>query len=371
MNPAASSATSFRRHAVIKAWRNECHSLPLIEQVTTEEHANELVQSVVRPSSESYSDSSRVRSSSAEVPACRELKRKRGAAILQELHSNIASMASKPSTPTPEKRTRRSQARKGRKSAVDGEGETEDDKQEEITSRPRRSRATQSKVAAANAAKDDSRGKSATETGLWEGSADGERGQSNPRAASAYTSTLADGFIPAIGPESRSQSSTGNSSRRSKSPVKQMADLRLANKPIVDVMFGNNLSQLPLDIRETYKQLKILSDGEGVLPAAIKVSRAFAEFVVKENAKQDQQEIEASAGDMEPFRAYMFDDQPVASAETRTQLLHDLDEVVEICNASRKCTQDCVAEPSWNDEVHSRILRLALRRIDGVEHQNM
>jgi hypothetical protein len=74
---------------------------------------------------------------------------------------------------------------------------------------------------------------------------------------------------------------------------------------------------------------------------------------------------------MELLRPYMFDDQPVASTETRTRLLRDLAEIVEICDASRKCAQDCVAEPAWNDEVHSRVFRLALRGIDGVEYQNM
>lgn len=41
----------------------------------------------------------------------------------------------------------------------------------------------------------------------------------------------------------------------------------------LDTVFGNNTSQLPSDIRDTYKALKVLGDGEGVLPALIKVDK--------------------------------------------------------------------------------------------------
>ena len=70
----------------------------------------------------------------------------------------------------------------------------------------------------------------------------------------------------------QSQSSTKGSNARSKSPVKSMADLSLADKPIVPTQFGNDIAQLPLDIREMFERLMILNDGEEILPTIIKVS---------------------------------------------------------------------------------------------------
>ena|ERR1700722_6796839 len=70
----------------------------------------------------------------------------------------------------------------------------------------------------------------------------------------------------------QSQSTTKGSNARSKSPVKSMADLSLADKPIVPTQFGNDIAQLPLDIREIFERLMILNDGEEILPTIIKVS---------------------------------------------------------------------------------------------------
>jgi hypothetical protein len=51
-----------------------------------------------------------------------------------------------------------------------------------------------------------------------------------------------------------------------------MADLSLADKRIVPMQFGNDIAQLPLDIREMFERLMILNDGEEILPTIIKVS---------------------------------------------------------------------------------------------------
>jgi hypothetical protein len=51
-----------------------------------------------------------------------------------------------------------------------------------------------------------------------------------------------------------------------------MADLSLADKPIVSTQFGNDITQLPLDIREMCERLMILINGVGILPTIIKVS---------------------------------------------------------------------------------------------------
>jgi hypothetical protein len=55
-----------------------------------------------------------------------------------------------------------------------------------------------------------------------------------------------------------------------------MADLCLAEKPILMTQF-TNVTQLPQDIREMYRKLKALSDGEEILPTVIKVSTLAGE----------------------------------------------------------------------------------------------
>lgn len=82
----------------------------------------------------------------------------------------------------------------------------------------------------------------------------------------------------AAGGHSRSQSSAALSStasresgytKRSRSPVKGMSDLQLADKPI---KFQDILGELPLDVANLYQQLEDISDGNGIVPAAVKAS---------------------------------------------------------------------------------------------------
>jgi len=91
----------------------------------------------------------------------------------------------------------------------------------------------------------------------------------------------------AVGRHSRSQSSAASSStasresvktKRSRSPVKGMSDLQLADKPI---KFGDVSGELPLDVADLYEQLKDISDGIEIVPASIKASplHGCADFV--------------------------------------------------------------------------------------------
>jgi hypothetical protein len=73
--------------------------------------------------------------------------------------------------------------------------------------------------------------------------------------------------------------STSTSMARSRSPVKSMADLCLAEKQILLTSF-TTITQLPLDVRELYKKLKPLSHGEEILPTVIKVSTLAGETTV-------------------------------------------------------------------------------------------
>jgi hypothetical protein len=77
---------------------------------------------------------------------------------------------------------------------------------------------------------------------------------------------------PSIKPPSTKRSSTKAPSKRSKSPVKSMADLSLTSKPIQLRTFGKDGTQLPLDVRELCEKLKALTHGKETLPTVIKVS---------------------------------------------------------------------------------------------------
>jgi len=89
---------------------------------------------------------------------------------------------------------------------------------------------------------------------------------------------------------------------RSESPVISMADLYLAHKPIVPAPFGNDIAQLPLDIRDMFERLLILNSGEEILPAIIRVSTLggrACDYCAW--ADRDQDEIATVAGNIEPL----------------------------------------------------------------------
>lgn len=61
------------------------------------------------------------------------------------------------------------------------------------------------------------------------------------------------------------------------------------------------------------------------------------------------------------------DDIAISEADAEVEL----NEILEIREAASLCTAENLSEAAWNDEVHSRLLRLALRSIPGVRHYNM
>ncbi|KAJ9634659.1 hypothetical protein H2199_008944 [Coniosporium tulheliwenetii] len=153
--------------------------------------------------------------------------------------------------------------------------------------------------------------------------------------------------------QSRSQSSAASSSaasgspRRPKSPVKQLSDLQFASRPIV---FGDIPDELPLDVADLYQRLKDISDGIGIAPAVIR------------------DRIAAVGGRKEPLRPWTTNDD-IAISEADAEV--ELNEILEIREAASLCTAENLSEAAWNDEVHSRLLRLALRSIPGVRHYNI
>jgi hypothetical protein len=67
----------------------------------------------------------------------------------------------------------------------------------------------------------------------------------------------------------------------------------------------------------------------------------------------------------------MFDKGTAEDSDMKTRRLDELKELTEIRVASQKCELDQNSEAAWNDEVHSRVLRLAVKSFVNVEHQNV
>ena len=61
----------------------------------------------------------------------------------------------------------------------------------------------------------------------------------------------------------------------------------------------------------------------------------------------------------------------VTAEEGKEQWLRELEELIEIRNASRKCERKLAGEAAWNCDVHSRVLRLALKNDIDVDQNNV
>lgn len=61
---------------------------------------------------------------------------------------------------------------------------------------------------------------------------------------------------------------TGNKSKRSRSPLKNMADLRLAEKPI-KVIYLRQKEQLPADMTSLFIKARDIRIGRGIIPEPV------------------------------------------------------------------------------------------------------
>ncbi|KAF5022982.1 hypothetical protein F66182_4939 [Fusarium sp. NRRL 66182] len=144
-------------------------------------------------------------------------------------------------------------------------------------------------------------------------------------------------FDPATVASSRSSASKHSSasgSKRSSSPLKNMASLENAGITYEEL---SHKSLLGLAGKELYQDLDIVSDHIGIFPAQIcsDISEAMDHSVaIREHHKnmQDSRDIE--------------------------QLRRELDEVNMIHELSGRCSSKKEGEVEWNNAVHSAVLRL-------------
>nr|POF02197.1 hypothetical protein CFP56_69112 [Quercus suber] len=132
---------------------------------------------------------------------------------------------------------------------------------------------------------------------------------------------------------------------RARSPVKQPLDLLFADRPVTLVPAT---TPLPADVRQLDKRLREVSAGVRIIPHNIMTSPLMTR------------------------RAEVMDfqlDQDVTQDDAALQ--RELVELLEISDAAAECALEGASEAMWNDEVHSRLLRLAFRPYPGIRHLNV
>lgn len=150
-------------------------------------------------------------------------------------------------------------------------------------------------------------------------------------------------------PASQATSSSRESNSRttrSRSPTKRLGDFELSDTRVKMIAIGTEGYSIPSDVKALYRDLMSISKGRGVIPMAVKdIALAELEDLV------DDSNFRPSNG------------QDVEQLATRSSLDHYglWERVHEILHAALECKNKELAEPSWNSEVHSSLLRLALR----------
>ncbi|RSL81770.1 hypothetical protein CDV31_017002 [Fusarium ambrosium] len=139
-----------------------------------------------------------------------------------------------------------------------------------------------------------------------------------------------------------SRTTTTSKASSQRSPVKSTSDLHLAAKPFK----YNDEAVLP----PILEALKDVRDNISIIPAVI------------------QDDINQALGSNQTVRPWMIDQH---DRTERDEALRDLAEIRLIVRESRYCLRMGASEAAWNDGVTSRVLFLALGRVEGVRHHNI
>lgn len=155
-------------------------------------------------------------------------------------------------------------------------------------------------------------------------------------------------------PRSKSHSSnSSNRSSRSGSPTKKMGDLQFADMPVVLTPWSGLSAEAPHDLQGLIRDLQPIVRGKRVIPQLFKDELAAAGEYTEDVVCVDESKEDITGGrGMDIFRYNVGD----------------------IYQASYDCTKENDPEASWNSEVHSRVLNLALRGYQstpGVWYRNI
>lgn len=185
--------------------------------------------------------------------------------------------------------------------------------------------------------------------------APGEDAEETPRPAPAPSMNPIPTLLPfstapqqaarSSSPSRSSTTSGGSSSRRLRSPVRRLADLHLSNVHVHAVTLEKP-GQAPADVRELCKDIRRVGRGNGLIPSAVKRRAA----TLLDDDLLDDLDFDNNEDDSEQQRA---EHEALWAA------------VNSLIDAAKECEEEDLSEADWNNEVHSRALRLALQRDRG------
>jgi len=147
-------------------------------------------------------------------------------------------------------------------------------------------------------------------------------------------------------PSAASSRDSRSRTTRSGSPTKRLGDFQLSDMRVQMVGIGTPGYPLPSAVKGLYRDMMAIGNGRAVIPAA-----------VRDQALTKSEEI------FDDFNFRPFSGKEIEQQATRCSLSHnDLwTRAEEILEAGLDCKNKSMAEASWNSEVHSRLLHLALR----------
>jgi hypothetical protein len=130
--------------------------------------------------------------------------------------------------------------------------------------------------------------------------------------------------------------------RRARSPVKRMGDFKLSNTWVEMKEFGIPEYPIPTAAKMLCRDLRRINMGRGLIPRSIaNEAMGYLEDIEFDDlafADIKEESIEGSLGHEAMWTV-----------------------VLDILEAARECRSLCLPEASWNSEVHSPLLRCALR----------
>lgn len=158
--------------------------------------------------------------------------------------------------------------------------------------------------------------------------------------AQSVSSALSSGTSTTSGLESAT-------SKRSRSPVKNGADLFLAR--IRQTSLADH--DLPADAYQLLSDLRDIADGDGVIPAIIKTNAHLAALIPQPELASIRKRHWSGDGDCNVLDE---DDSRVTAAHMQ------LVQLVSIVEKAAECRLEGESEPAWNAKVHDPLFQLAL-----------
>ncbi|KAF1952945.1 hypothetical protein CC80DRAFT_507689 [Byssothecium circinans] len=140
-------------------------------------------------------------------------------------------------------------------------------------------------------------------------------------------------------------------SKRSRSPTRRMVDLQIAKKPVVPKT-ATSSTDVPQDVRTLYRTIQALARrSKGVIPLGI------------------ENEVEQDAnGDLDDLEDYVA---KTPNGKTHEQLKDEFKAMRDIRNETSVCKTKHLHEPSWNELVHSQMLKQAVHGCPGFSYYNI